>query len=54
MSSNDRYTSVSLTARTILHMDQMIEDLNRQIDENEQEIKMHKQQVAASIHQHTS
>jgi hypothetical protein len=30
-------------------MDQMIEDLKRQIDENAQEMKMQKQQVAASI-----
>jgi hypothetical protein len=30
-------------------MDQVIEDLKRQIDENEQEMKMHKQQAAALI-----
>ncbi len=66
MSSHNRYTSVSWTAKTILHhqiidsddsvssdyinnMDQMKEDLKRQVDENEQQIKEHKQQVAASI-----
>jgi hypothetical protein len=58
MSSHDRYTSVSWTARTIMHnassddsvsseytnnMDQMIEDLKRQIDENEQQMKKYKQ-----------
>jgi hypothetical protein len=30
-------------------MDQMIEDLKRQTVKNEQQIKKHKQQVAASI-----
>ncbi len=61
MSGHDRYTTVSWTARTILHhqmivfrqntltLDQMIEDLKRQVDVNDQQIKQHKQQVAASI-----
>ncbi len=55
MSSHDRYThdtassDDSVSSEYINNMDQMIEDLKCQMDENEQEIKMHKQQVAASI-----
>jgi hypothetical protein len=43
-----------VSSEYISSMDQMIEDLKRRIDENEQEMKMHKQQVAASIQKHTS
>ncbi len=39
----------SVSSEYINNMDQMIEDLKRQLDENEQEMKMLKQQVAASI-----
>ncbi len=39
----------SVLSEYINNMDQMIKDLERQIDENEQQNKMHKQQVAASV-----
>ncbi len=38
-----------VSSEYINNMDHMIEDLKRQIDESAQEMKMHKQQVAASI-----
>jgi hypothetical protein len=43
-----------VSSEYINHMDQMMEDLKLQIDENEQEIKMHKQLAAALIQLHTS
>jgi hypothetical protein len=49
-SKNDTASSDdSVSSEYINNMDQMIEDLKRQIDENEQEIKMLGQQGAASI-----
>ncbi len=49
-SKNDTASSDdSVSSEYTNNMDQEIEDLKRQIDENEQEIKMRKQQVAASI-----
>ncbi len=49
-SKNDTESSDdSVSSEYINNMDQMIEDLKRQIDENEPEMKMHTQQVAASI-----
>jgi hypothetical protein len=49
-SKNDTASSDdSVSSEYINNMDQMIEDLKRQIDENEQEMKMLGQQGAASI-----
>ena len=54
-SQNDTSSSDdSVSSEYINNMDQKIEDLKRQIDENEQEMKMLRQQGAASIQQHTS
>ncbi len=50
-SKNDTASSSddSVSSEYINNMDQKIEDLKRQIDENEQEMKMLKQQGAVSI-----
>ena len=49
-SKNDTASSDdSVSSEYINKMDQMIEVLQREIDENEHQIKIHKQQVAASI-----
>jgi hypothetical protein len=49
-SKNDTASSDdSVSSEYINNMDQMIDGLKRKIDENEKQIKMHKQQVAASI-----
>jgi hypothetical protein len=49
-SKNDTASSDdSVSSEYIKTMDEMIEDLKRQIDENEQDIKNHKQQVDALI-----
>jgi hypothetical protein len=48
-SENDNASSDdSVSSEDIINMDQMIEDLKPQIDGNEQKIKKHKQQIAAS------
>jgi hypothetical protein len=44
----------SVSSENINKMDQMKDDLKRQIDENEQQIKKHKKQVAVWIQKHTS
>jgi hypothetical protein len=49
-SKNDTASSDdSVSSEYINNMDQMIEDLKRQIDESEQDMKMLRQQGAASI-----
>jgi hypothetical protein len=54
-SKNDTASSDdSVSSKYINNMDQKTEDLKRQIDENEQKMKMRRQQGAASIQQHTS
>jgi hypothetical protein len=47
--NNTASSDDSVSSEYINNMDQKIEDLKRQIDENEQEIKMPRQQGAASM-----
>ncbi len=52
--NNTASSDDSVSSEYINNMDQRIEELKRQIDENEQEMKIFRQQGAASIQYHTS
>ncbi len=56
LDSKNDYVSThdSVSSEFINNMDQMIEDLERQTDENEQLIQKHTPRIAASIQLNTS